>query len=69
MFKGEKTALVYFTRNSRLQSTILLDIKGAEVRSQEEIKILEIIMDLGLRFKNYVQKILVKGLKVVFTLK
>ena len=69
IFKGEKTALIYFIRNFRLQTNIPLDIKGVEVSPQEEIKILGIIMDLRLRFKNYIKKILIKGLKVVLTLK
>ena len=31
-FEGEKTALVHFTRNLRLQTNTPLDIRGVEVR-------------------------------------
>ena len=39
------------------------------MRPQEETKILGVIMDSKLRFKNYVKKILTKDLKMVLALK
>ena len=68
-FKGEKTTLVYFTRNAKLQSDIPLSIKGIDVKPQSEAKILGIIMDLGLRYKNHIKKVLSKGLKAALALK
>ena len=68
-FEGEKTALVHFTRNIRLQSSTPLYIKGVEVRPQEETKILGVVMDSELRFKNHIKKMSIRGLKAVLALK
>ena len=68
-FEGEKTALVHFTRNPRLQSTTPLDIRGVEVRPQEETKVLGMVIDSELRFKNHIKKVSIKGLKAVLALK
>ena len=65
MFKEEKTTLIYFIRNPRLQINTPLYIRGVEIRPQKEIKILNIIIDLRLCFKNYIKKILIKGLIIV----
>ena len=56
-FEGEKTALVQFTRNLKPQSRMPVKIKGTEVLPKDEVKILGVIMDSRLRFKNHIKKI------------
>ena len=51
-FKGEKTALVYFVKNPRLQGSSSLYTRSVEVRLQEEAKVLCVIMDSGLHFNQ-----------------
>ena len=47
-FKGEKTALVYFIRNIKKQSTTPINIKGVDVAPRDKIKVLGIILDSAL---------------------
>ena len=69
IFKGEKTALVHFTRNPKLRSNKPLNIKGADIQPQNETKILGVVMDSKLRYKNHVKRISNKGLKAALALK
>ena len=68
-FKGKKTAFVYFMRNSRLQYFRPINIKDTEIFPRAEIKILGVLIDSKLRYKNHIKKISYKGLKAAFTLK
>ena len=68
-FKGEKTALIHFIRNSRLQGNSPINIKGLKVLPCTETKILGVLMDSELRFKNHIKKVSYKGLKAALTLK
>ena len=68
-FKGEKTALVYFTRNSRLRYFRPINIKDTEVFPHAEIKTLGVLIDSKLRYKNHIKRISYKGLKAAFALK
>ena len=68
-FESEKTALVHFTRNSRFQSSNPISIKGIEVSPCKETKILGVLMDSELRYKNHIKKVSGKGLKAVLALK
>ena len=68
-FKGEKTALVYFMRNSRLQCSRPINIKDTEVFPRAETKILGVLLDSKLRYKNHIKRISYKGLKAAFALK
>ena len=68
-FKGEKTALIYFIRNPRLRSNKPLNIKGADIQPQNKTKILGVVMDSELRYKNHIKRISNKGLKAALALK
>ena len=68
-FEGEKTALVHFTRNAKKQSTTPINIKGVDVAPRGETKVLGVILDSALRFKNHIKNASIKGLKVVLTLR
>ena len=69
IFEGEKIVLVYFIRNSKLQSKTPMNIKEIEVLLKDKAKILNIIMDSGLRFKNHIKKAASKKLRAVLALK
>jgi hypothetical protein len=49
-FKGEKTAIVHFTRNAERSSSTAFAIKGEMVSPGENAKILEVVMDSQLRY-------------------
>ena len=68
-FKGEKTALVHFIRNPKLRSDMPLNIKGVNIQPQNKTKILGVIMDSELQYKNHVKRISYKGLKAALALK
>ena len=68
-FEGEKTALVHFTRNSRLQSSSPINIKGTEILPCAGTKILGVLMDSELRYKNHFKRVSCKGLKAALALK
>ena len=68
-FEGEKTALIHFIKNCKLESNLPVNIKGTEVLLKDEVKILGVIMDSGLRFKNHIKKISGKGLRAALALK
>ena len=44
-FKGEKTALIHFTRNRNLQSTTPISVKDIDISPLSETKILGVIMN------------------------
>ena len=68
-FKEGKTVYIYFTRNARLLKDEPINVKGANKASQQEVKILGVLMDLCLRYKDHKAKIGTKGLKAAMALK
>ena len=50
-FKGEKTILVYFTRNADRTNTTLFIIKGKTVTSRYIVKILGVVMNAEFQYK------------------
>ena len=69
IFKKEKTAYIYFIKNARLLNNKTINIKGINMVPQQEVKILGILMDLCLRYKNYMTKVGTKELKIIMALK
>ena len=68
-FEEGKTAYIHFTRNSKLLDTDPIDIKGTAQSPQQEVKILGILMDSGLRYKTHRTVTGTKGLKAAMALK
>jgi hypothetical protein len=68
-FEGEKTTLVHFTRNPNRTSTAPMTIKGEVVVPKETAKILGVIMDSKLRYKQHIASAATKGLKAAIALK
>ena len=56
-------------RNSRLQCSRPINIKDTEVFPRAETKILGVLLDSKLRYKNHIKRISYKGLKAAFALK
>src|SRR6185312_14857856 len=61
-FEGEKTILIHFTRNPNRASTAPMTIKGEVVAPRETAKILGVVMDAKLRFKQHIARAATKGL-------
>jgi hypothetical protein len=55
-FEGEKTAIVHFTRNPDRSSSTPFAIKGEMVSPKESAKILGVVMDSQLRYKQHSSK-------------
>lgn len=68
-FEGDKTSLVHFTRDRRRTDTVPLMVKGEPVLPRSNAKILGVIMDPGLRFKEHIANAATKGLNAAMALK
>jgi hypothetical protein len=68
-FEGEKTTLVHFTRNPDRTSTTPMTIKGEVVAPKETAKILGVVMDSKLRYKQHIARAASKGLTAAMALK
>ena len=68
-FEGEKTVLVHFTRDPRRTDTTPVLVKGEPVSPTRKAKILGVIMDSELRFKEHIANAATKGLKAAMALK
>ena len=69
MFKGKKTILVCFTRNVDRTNTTLFIIKGKIVILEHITKILGVVIDTELRYKQYIAKAATRGLTAAMALK
>ena len=69
MFEGEKTTLVHFTRNPNRTTTAPMTIKGEVVVPKEAAKILGVIMDSKLWYKQHIARAATKGLTAAMALK
>jgi hypothetical protein len=68
-FEGEKTILIHFTRNPNRTSTAPMTIKGEAVAPRESAKILGVVMDSKLWYKQHIARAATKGLKAALALK
>ena len=68
-FEGEKTTLLHFTRNTRHTSTTPFIIKGETVKPKSKAKVLSVIMDSELWYKQHIANTATKGLKAAMALK
>ena len=67
-FEGDKTAFIHFTRTDNRASNEPLWIKGQEVKPSDQIKLLGVIFDKQLRFKEHVARAVSRGLKAALAL-
>jgi hypothetical protein len=68
-FEGEKTAIVHFTRNTDRSNSTAFAIKGEMVSPKESAKILGVVMDSQLRYKQHIARAAAKGLKAAMALR
>jgi hypothetical protein len=61
--------LVYFIRVTHRSCSTLIAFKGEVVTPKLEVKILGVIMDSTLRYRNYIARKATKGLNVALALK
>jgi hypothetical protein len=68
-FEGEKTILIHFTRNPNRTSTAPMTIKGEVVEPKETAKILGVVMDSKLWYKQHIARAATRGLMAAMALK
>jgi hypothetical protein len=68
-FEEDKTAFIHFTRSAARVDNQPISIKGQEVAPVTSTKILGVVMDSGLRYKQHVARAATKGLKAAMALK
>jgi ribonuclease HI len=68
-FEADKTAIIHFTRKSHRSDSEPFDIKGQEIRPKNHVKILGVIMDARIKYKEHVARASAKGLEAALELK
>jgi hypothetical protein len=68
-FEGEKTAIVHFTRNKQRSSDTPFIVKGETVQPKESVKILGVVMDCELRYRQHIARTAAKGLAAALALR
>ena len=69
MFKVKKTVIIYFTYKEYKSAIEPFTIKGQTIPPKDYIKILSILIDAKLKYKEYIARVATKGLEVVIELK
>ncbi|KAM4055630.1 reverse transcriptase (RNA-dependent DNA polymerase) [Hirsutella rhossiliensis] len=65
----QKTSVIHFTRIAERDSDLPLIIKGNDVKPKSNVKLLGVIMDKALRFKEHIARAAAKGLAAAMCLK
>jgi ribonuclease HI len=68
-FEADKTAIIHFTRKHYKSDSEPFTIKGQAVRPKDHVKILGVVMDAGLKYKEQIARAASKGLKAAMELK
>jgi hypothetical protein len=68
-FEAEKTAIIHFTRKSYKTDSQPFTIKGQVIQPKEHIKILGIIIDTKLKYKEHIVRAASKGLEAAIELR
>ncbi|WAO97151.1 Hypothetical protein NCS54_01486500 [Fusarium falciforme] len=68
-FECDKTAIIHFTRVAERTSDAPFMIKGEEVKPKQKVKILGVVMDTKLRFKQHIAEAASKGLSAAMCLR
>ena len=69
VFESEKTTIMHFTRIQSRSDDAPFHIKGEMVAPKQDAKILGVIMDVGLRYKEHIGKAATKGLAAAMALR
>ena len=68
-FEGDKTVIIHFTRCSDRASISPFTVKGEAIVPSNTAKILGVVMDTQLRYKQHIAKATTKGLLAALALK
>ncbi|KAF3346524.1 hypothetical protein VdG2_05329 [Verticillium dahliae VDG2] len=68
-FEADKTVVIHFTRWAKRADSEPFTIKGQTVEPKHHVKILGVIMDIGLRYKEHIARAATKGLEAAMELK
>jgi hypothetical protein len=68
-FEVDKTSVIHFTRIAERDSDSPFAIRGNDVKPKENVKLLGVIMDQALRFKEHIAGVAAKGLTAAMCLK
>lgn len=68
-FEAEKTAIIHFTRKAYKADSEPFTIKGQVVQPKNHIKVLGVVMDARLRYKEHIARAASKGLEAALELK
>jgi len=60
-FEAEKTAIIHFTRKAYKSDSEPFAIRGQLVRPKTQVKVLGMIMDAGLKYKEHIARAATKG--------
>ncbi|KAL9561366.1 hypothetical protein ACKAV7_014721 [Fusarium commune] len=67
-FETEKTAIIHFTRKEYKSDEEPFAIRGQLVRPKTQVKVLGMIMDAGLKYKEHIARAAAKGLNAAMEL-
>ncbi|EED11618.1 hypothetical protein TSTA_108080, partial [Talaromyces stipitatus ATCC 10500] len=68
-FEADKTAIIYFTPKAHKLEQERFTIKGQAIKPKDYIKILGIIIDTRLKYKEHIARTTSKGLEVAMELR
>ncbi|EAQ90174.1 hypothetical protein CHGG_06793 [Chaetomium globosum CBS 148.51] len=68
-FEADKTAVIHFTRKTYKANSETFTIKGQDVQPKDHVKILGVVMDAKLRYKEHIARAASKGLSAAMELK
>ncbi|KFZ19397.1 hypothetical protein V501_00685 [Pseudogymnoascus sp. VKM F-4519 (FW-2642)] len=68
-FEADKTAIIHFTRKEYKTDSQPFTIKGQTIQPKDHIKVLRVIMDAKLKYKEHLARAASKGLEAVLELK
>lgn len=74
VFNAEKTVLIHFTRNTKkiaaeVASPSALNVGGQSIYGQSEVKLLGVVFDKKLTYKEHIAKVLKRGITAALGLK
>jgi hypothetical protein len=67
-FKADKTAIIYFTPKAYKLDQGPFTIKGQTIKPKDHVKILGILMDARLKYKEHIIRAASKGLEAAIEL-
>jgi hypothetical protein len=67
-FEAEKTAIIHFTRKAYKSDAELFAIREQLVRPKTQVKVLGMIMNADLKYKEHIARAATKGLKAAMEL-